>query len=73
LLNPVLCIIAISCCPGVVKLCYSPLDFGVITFISANKLAEKAGWDKATLAVELSALASLLSKAELDVSLTVEI
>jgi hypothetical protein len=51
----------------------SQLDFGVITFISANKLAEKAGWDKATLAVELSALAPLLSKAELDVILTVEI
>jgi DNA modification methylase len=38
--------------------------------LADNKLAEKAGWDKATLAVELSSLAPLLEEAGLDISLT---
>ena len=38
--------------------------------LADNKLAEKAGWNKATLAVELSELAPLLIEAGLDISLT---
>lgn len=38
--------------------------------LADNKLAEKAGWDRATLAVELNALAPLLSEVGLDISLT---
>jgi DNA modification methylase len=38
--------------------------------LADNKLAEKAGWDKATLAVELSSLAPLLEEAGLDIELT---
>ena len=38
--------------------------------LADNKLAEKAGWDKATLAVELSSLAPLLAEAGLDIELT---
>jgi ParB-like chromosome segregation protein Spo0J len=38
--------------------------------LADNKLAEKAGWDRATLAVELNSLAPLLEGAGLDISLT---
>lgn len=38
--------------------------------LADNKLAEKAGWDRATLAVELSSLTPLLNDAGLDISLT---
>lgn len=38
--------------------------------LADNKLAEKAGWDRATLAVELNGLAPLLAEAGLDISLT---
>ena len=38
--------------------------------LADNKLAEKAGWDRATLAVELTSLTPLLVEAGLDISLT---
>ena len=38
--------------------------------LADNKLAEKAGWDRNTLAVELDNLAPLLSEIGLDVSIT---
>jgi len=38
--------------------------------LADNKLAEKAGWDRAALAVELTALAPILTEAGLDISLT---
>lgn len=38
--------------------------------LADNKLAEKAGWDRATLAVELNSLAPLLVEAGLDIGLT---
>jgi DNA modification methylase len=38
--------------------------------LADNKLVEKAGWDRAALAIELSELAPLLTKACLDISLT---
>ena len=38
--------------------------------LADNKLAEKAGWDKGTLALELSSLAPLLAEAGLDIELT---
>ena len=38
--------------------------------IADNKLAEKAGWDREMLAVELSALAVLLPEIDLDITLT---
>ncbi len=38
--------------------------------LADNKLAEKAGWDRATLAVELSELPALLDEIGLDISLT---
>lgn len=38
--------------------------------LADNRLAEKAGWDRATLAVELSSLSPLLEEAGLDISLT---
>lgn len=38
--------------------------------LADNKLAEKAGWDRATLAVELDSLTPLLEEARLDISLT---
>lgn len=38
--------------------------------LADNKLAEKAGWDQAVLAVELHSLAPLLEEAGLDISLT---
>ena len=38
--------------------------------LADNKLAEKAGWDRATLAVELNQLAPLLFEAGLDIALT---
>jgi DNA modification methylase len=38
--------------------------------LADNKLAEKAGWDRATLVVELNDLAPILTKAGLDISLT---
>jgi DNA modification methylase len=38
--------------------------------LADNKLAEKAGWDRTTLAVELNNLTPLLEEAGLDISLT---
>lgn len=38
--------------------------------LADNKLAEKAGWDRASLAVELSELPALLDEIGLDISLT---
>lgn len=38
--------------------------------LADNKLAEKAGWDKGALAVELNELAPILAEAGLDISLT---
>jgi DNA modification methylase len=38
--------------------------------LADNKLAEKAGWDRATLAVELNNLSPLLEEVGLDISLT---
>lgn len=38
--------------------------------LSDNKVAEKAGWDRAALALELNSLAPLLVEAGLDISLT---
>jgi len=38
--------------------------------LADNKLAEKAGWDRAALAVELSELSPLLAEAGLDIELT---
>jgi ParB-like chromosome segregation protein Spo0J len=38
--------------------------------IADNKLAEKAGWDRGTLALELSSLSPILEEAGLDIALT---
>jgi hypothetical protein len=38
--------------------------------LADNKIAENAGWDRETLAVELSELAELLIEEDLDISIT---